>query len=159
MNFYCFYQTYIKFRTFWSKNVSLIVSVFPKVLTPKEVVTWTSKAPCFRRPFGNQRVQEFQTLSKSARHHYYPIVPLIWDKLSWKKCRLVRFEILELFVNTLTTDDKYSRRNMLNFTQQLEAPLSKKQKTFSGFFLAFLKYALNLEHFEQKVEYPSLVIS
>ena len=63
---------------------------------------------CFRRPFGNQRVQEFQTLSKSARHHYYPIVPWILDKLSWKKCRLVRFEILELFVNTLTTDDKYS---------------------------------------------------
>ena len=71
----------------------------------------------------------------------------------------MRFEILELFVNTLTTDDKYSRKNMLNFTQQLEAPLSKKQKTFSGFFLAFLKYALNLEHFEQKDEYPSLVIS
>ena len=71
----------------------------------------------------------------------------------------MRFEILELFVNTLTTDDKYSRINMLNFTQQLEAPLSKKQKTFSGFFLAFLKYALNLEHFEQKDEYPSLVIS
>ena len=102
-NFYCFYETYIKFRTFWSKNVSFIVSVFPKLLTPKEVVTGTSKTPCFRTPFGNQRVREFQTLSKSARHHYYFIVPWIWDKLSWKKCRLVRFEILELFVNTLTT--------------------------------------------------------
>ena len=59
----------------------------------------------------------------------------------------------------MTTDDKYSRRNMLNFTQQFEAPLSQKQETFSGFFIAFLKYALNLEHFEKKVEYPSLVIS
>ena len=48
---------------------------------------------------------------------------------------------------------------MLNFTQQLEVPLSQKQKTFSGSFLAFLKCALNLEHFEQKDEYPSLVIS
>ena len=48
---------------------------------------------------------------------------------------------------------------MLNFTQQLEAPLSKKQKTFSGFFLEFLKYALNLEHFEQKDEYRNLDIS
>ena len=47
---------------------------------------------------------------------------------------------------------------MLNFTQQLEALLSQKQKTFSGFFLAFLKCALNLEHFEKKDEYPSLVI-
>ena len=30
----------------------------------------------------------------------------------------------------LTTDDKYSRRNMRKFPQQLEAPLSQKQKTF-----------------------------
>ena len=59
----------------------------------------------------------------------------------------------------MTTDDKYSRRNMLNFTQQLEAPLSRKQKAFSGFFIAFLKCALNLEHFENKEECPSLVIS
>ena len=59
----------------------------------------------------------------------------------------------------MTTDDKYSRRNMLNFTQQLEAPLSQKQKTFSGFFNAFLKGALNLEHWEKKVEHPSQVIS
>ena len=59
----------------------------------------------------------------------------------------------------MTTDDKYYRRNMLNFTQQLEAPLPQKQKTFSGLFLAFLKCALNLKHFEKKDEYPSLVIS
>ena len=59
----------------------------------------------------------------------------------------------------MTTDDKYSRRNMLNFTKQLEAPLSQKQNTFSGFFLAFFKCALNLEHFEKKDEYSSLVIS
>ena len=59
----------------------------------------------------------------------------------------------------MTTDDKYSRRNMLNFTQQFEAPVCQKQNTFSGFFLAFLKCALNLEHFEKKDEYPSLVIS
>ena len=59
----------------------------------------------------------------------------------------------------MTTDDKYSRRHMLNFTQQFEAPLSQKQKTFSGFFPAFLKYASNLEHFEEKDEYPRLVIS
>ena len=48
---------------------------------------------------------------------------------------------------------------MLKFTQQLEVPLSQKQKTFSGFSLAFLKCALNLEHFEKKDDYSSLVIS
>ena len=34
-----------------------------------------------------------------------------------------------------------------------------KQKTFSGFFIAFLKYAWNWEHFQKKDEYPSLIIS
>ena len=59
----------------------------------------------------------------------------------------------------MTTDDEYSRRNMLNFTKQLKAPLPQKQKTFSRLFLAFLKCALNLENFEKKDEYSSLVIS
>ena len=63
-----------------------------------------------------------------------------------------------MFVNILTTDYKYFHRNMLNFTEQLEAPLSQKQKTFSGFFIAFLKCALNLEHSEKKDEYSSLII-
>ena len=48
---------------------------------------------------------------------------------------------------------------MLNFTQQLEAPLSQKQNPFSEFFIAFLICALNLEHLEKKDEYSSLVIS
>ena len=48
---------------------------------------------------------------------------------------------------------------MVNFTQQLEPPLPQKQKTFAGFFLPFLKCALNLKHFEKKDEYSSLVIS
>ena len=77
--------------------------------------------------------------------------------MSRRKSAIVRSEILTLSVNTLTTDYKYSRRNMLNFTQQLEAPLSQKQNTFSGFFIAFLTCALNLKHFEKKEEYPSLV--
>ena len=48
---------------------------------------------------------------------------------------------------------------MLNFTQQFEAPLSQKQNTFSRFFIAFLKCALNLEHLGKKDEYPSLIIA
>ena len=59
----------------------------------------------------------------------------------------------------MTSDDKYSRRNMLNLTQQLEAPFSEKEKSFSRFFIAFLKCALNLEHLQKKDEYPRRVIS
>ena len=48
---------------------------------------------------------------------------------------------------------------MQNFPQQFQTPLSQKQKRFSGYFIAFLKCALNLEHFKKKDEYPSLIIS
>ena len=68
-------------------------------------------------------------------------------------------EILTLFVNTLTTDDKYSGSNMLNLPQQFQTTLSRKQKTFSGLFIEFLKCAWNLEHFQKKDEYTSLIIS
>ena len=69
------------------------------------------------------------------------------------------YEILRLFVNALTADDKYSSSNMQNLPQQFQTQLSRKQKTFSGFFIAFLKCAWNVEHFQQKDEYPNLIIS
>ena len=78
--------------------------------------------------------------------------------MNWKKSPSVWYEILRLFVNALTADDKYSGSNMQNLTQQFQTPLSQKQKTFSGFFIAFLKCAWNLEHFLKKDEYPSLII-
>ena len=78
--------------------------------------------------------------------------------LSWKKSALVWSEILRLFVNTLTGDRKYSLCNVHNFGQQVQTPLSQKLKAFCGFFIAFLKCAWNLEHFEKKDEYPSLII-
>ena len=53
----------------------------------------------------------------------------------------------------------YSRRNMQTFTQQVQTQLSLKQKTFSGFFIAFLKSTWNGEHFEKKGESSSLSIS
>ena len=79
--------------------------------------------------------------------------------MSYKKSPSVWCDILRLFVNALTADDKYSGSNMKNFPQQFQTPLSKKQKFFSGFFIAFLKGAWNLEHFQKKDEYPSLIIS
>ena len=48
---------------------------------------------------------------------------------------------------------------MQNFPQQLQTHISQKQKIFSVFFIAYLECASNLEHFEKKDEYPSLVIS
>ena len=72
---------------------------------------------------------------------------------------LVEFEIFRLFVNTLTPDDKYARRNIQIFWQQIRTRLSQKGMTLCGFFIAFLKCAWNLEHSEKKEEYPRLIIT
>ena len=50
---------------------------------------------------------------------------------------LVTSQIFRLFVNTLTPDDKYSRRNMQTFWQQLQTTLSQKGETFLDFLLNF----------------------
>ena len=69
------------------------------------------------------------------------------------------YEILRQLVNALTADDKYSGSNMQNLPQQFQTPLSQKQKTFSEFFIALLRCAWKLEHFQKKDEYPSVIIS
>ena len=48
---------------------------------------------------------------------------------------------------------------MQNFPQKLQTPISQKQKIFSGFFIAYMECASNLEHFQKKYEHPSLAIS
>ena len=72
---------------------------------------------------------------------------------------LVTSEIFRLFVNTLTPDDKYSRRYMQTFWQQLQTPLCQKGMVVFQFFIPFLKCAWNLEHSEKKEKYPSLIIT
>ena len=72
---------------------------------------------------------------------------------------LVRSKILGLFVNTFTAESTYFRRNMQTLTQQVQTPLCLKQKTFSGFFIAFPKSTWNGEHFQKKGESCSLSIS
>ena len=59
----------------------------------------------------------------------------------------------------MTADDRNIRCNMQNFPQQLQTPISQKQKMFSGFFIAYLECASNSEQFLKKDEHPSLVIS
>ena len=80
------------------------------------------------------------------------------DKLSWKKFAWVTSEIFLQFVKTLTADDKYSRRYIQTFWQQVQAPLSQKAGSLFRFFIAFLKCAWNLEHSEKKEEYPYVLL-
>ena len=66
---------------------------------------------------------------------------------------LVLCKFLRLLVKALTDDEKYSLLYRENLTQPIEILLSQKQKAFSEFFSAFLKYTLNFQHF-QKEDHP-----
>ena len=59
----------------------------------------------------------------------------------------------------MTADYMYFRQNVENLPQQVQTQISLKPKTFSGFFMAFLKSTLNLEYFEKEDESHSLSIT
>ena len=71
----------------------------------------------------------------------------------------VTSDMFRVFVNTLTPDDKYFRRNMQIFWKQLQTTLSQKGKIFCQFLIVFLNCGWNLQRSENQEEYPSLIIT
>ena len=69
-------------------------------------------------------------------------------KIKMGNARVSVSEILGVFVNTLTSDGKYSLRNRQNLPQSIQLQMSKIQKSFSQFFAQYLKSTSNFEHFE-----------
>ena len=65
--------------------------------------------PSFIERFGRQHVNGSQTLLRAAQNKFHTTLPLILDRESRKRLVLVRSELLEQFVNTLTADYKYYR--------------------------------------------------
>ena len=72
---------------------------------------------------------------------------------------LVTSEIFRLFVNSLSPDIRYSRRNIQIFWEQLQTLLSQETEGFCRFLIAFLKCAWNFEHSEKKEEYPCVIFT
>ena len=67
-------------------------------------------------------------------------------------CPLVLGEILGVFVNTLTANDKYPVQDCDNFPLPTQMQLSEKRKTFSEFFAPFLESRSNFKNFEKKYD-------
>ena len=55
-----------------------------------------------------------------------------------------------MLVNALAADDKFPVLNKDNLMIPIQSQLSQKQRTFSQFLAAFLKYRLNFEYFEKQ---------
>ena len=66
------------------------------------------KKPRVRTLMDSQHVKGSETLHESARQYFCHIFWSLWKKISSKKAVLVVYEILRLFVNILTPNDKHS---------------------------------------------------
>ena len=71
-------------------------------------VSYMHKKPLGRTLMGSLHVKGSERLLKSARQYLCHIICSLWNKISSKNSVLVVSEILRLFVNILTPDDKYS---------------------------------------------------
>ena len=85
----------------------VIANVFPKLQTVKDLVRSLSTKRCFWTFFDSQHVKGCQTLVKFLWEHFYHIFSPLWGELIWKFSLLLICEILRVFVNTLTADEKY----------------------------------------------------
>ena len=66
------------------------------------------KNPRVRTIIDSQHVKGFETLLKYTRLQFLDIVLLLWNNFSSKNSVLVASEMLRLFHNLWTPDDKYS---------------------------------------------------
>ena len=83
---------------------------------------------------------------------------ITFTKIELENFPLSVSEILGVFLNTLTADDKYSLPNSKDLWQPIQLRLSKKQKILFQFFSAYLKSTSNVEHFEKKDDAHRLCI-
>ena len=143
----------------FNKRMTLIAEVFPKLRTPKNMVTAMSKKSRFKGSFGKKHGKRAQTLLKFAWQHLYQIYWMMWMQLTCKKTLLVICKISRLFPNSLSAYGKYSLLNRDILVTPIQMQLYRKQKTFSELFSAFFKSSLNFEHFQTKDNSQSWAVS
>ena len=97
---------------------------------------------------------------KTAQQDFWHIVWLFWKKISSKNSVLVVSEILGLFVNRFSPDDKNSSSAKAGVSRkQLRYNYLQTKRYFLSFFLHFRSLHSNLEYFEKKDEPQGLLFS
>ena len=109
-----------------------------------------SKKSHFRGCFDKEYGKRPHTLLKSATQLLYHCHLSLERKFCSKKSLLLTHQILGLPVNTFATDEKYPVLNRDNLRIPIQMQLTQKQKTFSQFPGAFLKFTINFKYFAKK---------
>ena len=137
LNFFLHFSNLVENLNIFKKKVSLVAEVFPKLRSPKNMVTSMSKNSSYKASFAKQHGKRTQRLLKFAWQHLYHIYLSLWRQLTCKKSLLVICKISRLFPNTLSADGKYPLVNRENLMQPIQMQGSRKQKNFLIFFCIF----------------------
>ena len=95
------------------------------------------KKPRARTLMDSQHVKGSERMLKSARKYLCHIFWALSKEISMKNSALVVSEILRLFFNILTPDEKYSLSTSECLAQTIQMQLSQNEKIFSEFLASF----------------------
>ena len=151
-------QSTSNFKHF-EKKIFLLPYVFSKLPNVKRTITQMFKYHRVITPSYGQHVESSETLVKCPWEYFYKTRLLLWAKLTWETSLLLIFELLRVFIETLTAYHKYSLCYIWNLQVLHQMQLSKKLKTFPEFFFPFLKSPSAFEHIEKKDDIHSQFIS
>ena len=139
--------------------MTVIAYLFVRLRPAKNVVRYMCKKSRFRLPFQKEHGKTVSSLLKSERQHLWHNYCSRGTQFRCKNSLLGIRQRLRLFVYTMAAVDKCSLPNRDNLMQPIHMQLSRKLKTFSGFFNVFWKSRLTFEHFQKKDDAHSLFIS
>ena len=108
----------------FTKRKIVIANVFLKLQNVKDLVRQLYKKRRFRTSFNSQHVKGSETLQKSSSGHFYQIFSALLEEIIWKMAPLFKFEIIVVFVNTLTADCIYPLSDCEDLSFPIQMQLS-----------------------------------
>ena len=87
---------------------------------------------------------------KSAWEHFYHIFSSLWGEIIWKITLLLEFEILGVFVDTLTADERCAVPECENLQFPIQMILSSTRNFFPQIFVRLMESTSNLKLFQKK---------
>ena len=152
-NFLNFLFRFLDLHQIWNifkKKMIVLANVFADLQTAKDLLKPLSRKCRLRTSFDSQRVSGCQTLVKSAGGIFYHICRSLWGKMTGKLSPFLNFEILRVFLNILTADDKYPVGDF--FFVKISSSILKciylcKRKTFSDFLFNWWNFHQILDIF------------
>ena len=135
------------------KKIIVIANLLSKLQAVNVSLRPFRKKCSVRTPFDTQHVKESEKRLQSARENFYHIFSSLCKKLIWKISPSVIRQILGVFRNTLTANDKHPLWDCENF----HIPIQNEK--VSSIFVLFLEFTSNLENFEKEDGLHSCCIS